>query len=145
MLSLLLRFTDSDYSFGIFKLFLLGMDVMNRKSVNVVTRSQFLKEKLQEQDSKNLMENCGVIPQDCFNENKQPEDNTIENNESVNENQNTPAARGNADMLAELQRNDPTVELFSKAFYWKRIFYAGSGPQQTGKCFTPSSCTWILT
>jgi hypothetical protein len=57
--------------------------------------------------------------------------NTIENNESVNENQNTPAARGNADMLAELQRNDPTVELFSKAFYWKRIFYAGSGPQQT--------------
>ena len=107
------------------------MDVMNRKSVNVVTRSQFLKEKLQEQDSKNLMENCGVIPQDWFNENKQPEDNTIENNESVNENQNTPAARGNADMLAELQRNDPTVELFSKAFYWKRIFYAGSGPQQT--------------
>lgn len=77
------------------------------------------------------MENCGVIPQDWFNENKQPEDNTIENNESVNENQNTPTARGNADMLAELQRNDPTVELSSKAFYWKRICYAGSGPQQT--------------
>jgi hypothetical protein len=55
---------------------------------NLVTRTP-----LKEQDSKNLMENCGVIPQDWFNENKQPEDNTIENNERVNENQNTPAAR----------------------------------------------------
>ena len=59
------------------------------------------------------MENCGVIPQDWFNENK-PEDNTVENNDSVNEDQNIPAARDismvNVDMLAELQRNDLTLK-----------------------------------
>jgi hypothetical protein len=77
VLSVLLPFKDSDYSFGIFKLFLLGMDVMNRKSVNVVTRSQFLKEKLQEQDSKNLMENFGVIPLDGFNVKKNNQRTTL--------------------------------------------------------------------
>jgi hypothetical protein len=45
---------------------LLGMDIINRHSVNVVTRSQFLREKLQEQKSEKVMENCGVIPQDWF-------------------------------------------------------------------------------
>jgi len=116
---------------------LLGMDIINRHSVNVVTRSQFLREKIQEQKSEKAMENCGVIPQDWFDENK-PEDNTVKIKESVDEDQDIPAAQDismvNADMLAVLQRNDRTltncrnrafetpecVEDMPKAFYWEK-------------------------
>jgi hypothetical protein len=86
---------------------LLGMDIINRHSVNVVTRSQFSREKLQEQKSEKAMENCGVIPQDWFDENN-PEDNTVKIM-SVDEDQDIPAAHDismvDADMLAVLQRN----------------------------------------
>lgn len=87
---------------------LLGMDIINRHSVNVVTRSQFLREKLQEQKSEKAMENCGVIPQDWFDENN-PEDSTVKIKESFDEDQDIPAAQDismvNADMLAVLQKN----------------------------------------
>lgn len=45
---------------------LLGMDIINRKQINVVSRSQYQKEKLQEQKSCEKMKDCGVIPQDWF-------------------------------------------------------------------------------
>lgn len=87
---------------------LLGMDIINRHFVNVVTRSQFLREKLQEQKSEKAMENCGVIPQDWFDENN-PEDSTVKIKESFDEDQDIPAAQDismvNVDMLAVLQKN----------------------------------------
>lgn len=120
---------------------LLGMDIIQRKPINVVTRAQALKERLCEQESQDKVKNCGVTPQDWFSEDnhREPEETTVSENESVrNDREDQFSAvedisSVNAEVLARLQREDPTlrncrdhayknpdcVDSFPKGFYWK--------------------------
>jgi hypothetical protein len=127
---------------------LLGMDVMNRKQVNVVTRAQSRAEKLRQEESQLKMEDCEVIPQNWFNEdesNIKPEDNPVRDIETVDDNEEIPdiddetvigldnVSMVNAEVLSQMQREDASlkncrekafshlenVETMPKAFYWE--------------------------
>lgn len=122
---------------------LLGMDVMNRQQINVVTRAQALKDKSCDEESQAKMLDSDVIPQDWFNENNKPEGNLahdtpedpIKNLNEINEDiiglDNISIV--NAEVLSRMQREDPSlqncrekalsqpdsIEKLPRAFYWE--------------------------
>ncbi|CAC5378927.1 unnamed protein product [Mytilus coruscus] len=62
---------------------LLGIDVINRKSINVVIRAQSMKDRIEEEISAKLIDKCGVVPQEWFVE--EPEDTTENETEDLHD------------------------------------------------------------